>query len=249
MSEQLDTTTFTGAHPTTRDLVAQLEVWGFTQRRTDGVHLTFRAPRGGTVRVLRSLMGRADAGVVTKAARLAGTDVAQFWAGPSTENDNVEADAADAGVVAELGARRVSATRDRIIALVLGVHTTADRPLGFDQVVALCPDGITRDQARTASAVLCRDGQLERIRSGVYQWADGVRARRLVNAPTRPAAAAPARPAAPAVTSAPPARPARPSSAELFERLFPRGVRMTAELLADFEQWAELTEKLTAYAS
>ena len=62
----------------------------------------------------------------------------------------------EAGVVAELGARRVPATRDRITALVLGVHTTADRPLGFDQVVALCPDDITRDQARTTSAVLCR---------------------------------------------------------------------------------------------
>jgi hypothetical protein len=77
-----------------------------------------------------------------------------------------------------------------IFALVLGVHTTADRPLGFDQVVALCPDDITRDQARTASAVLCRDGQLERIRSGVYQWADGVRAHRPTNPatePTRPA--------------------------------------------------------------
>jgi hypothetical protein len=266
MSEQLDTATFTGAHPTARDLVAQLEVWGFTRRParrgTDGVHLAFRGPRGGTVRVLRSLMGRADAGVVAKAARLAGVDVAQFWAGPASEydtgngtgNDTVEADTVDVagvGVVAELGARRGSATRDRIIALVLGVHTTADRPLGFDQVVALCPDVITRDQARSASAVLCRDGQLERIRSGVYQWADGVRARRPadpVPAPTRPVAAA--------VTSVPAPRPARPSTcpaahlspAELFERLFPHGVRMTAELLADFEQWAALTEKLTAYA-
>ena len=161
--------------------------------------------------------------------------------------------------MAALGTRRVPATRDRITALVLGVHTTADRPLGFDQVVALCPDVITRDQARTASAVLCRDGQLERIRSGVYQWADGVRAHRPTNPanpatePTRPATTA--RRAAPTVTP-PPARPTRPtarppacpSSAELFERLFPRGVRMTAELLADFEQWAALTEKLTAYA-
>lgn len=154
-------------------------------------------------------------------------------------------------MVTALGARRVPASRDRITALVLGVHTTADRPLGFDQVVALCPDVITREQARSASAVLCRDGQLERIRSGVYQWVDGVRAaHRLANPdnpapePTRPATAA--RPVAPTVTSA--ARPAHPSSAELFERLFPHGVRMTAEVLADFEQWVALTEKLTAYA-
>lgn len=274
MSEQLDTATFTGAHPTARDLVAQLEVWGFTrrparratERGTEGVHLVFRGPRGGTVRVLRSLMGRADAGVAAKAARLASVDVAQFWAGPASENgttenadiknDTVEADtvgAAGASAVAELSARRGSATRDRIIALVLGVHTSVDRPLGFDQVVALCPEVITRDQVRSASAVLCRDGQLERIRSGVYQWADGVRTAR------RPAVPAPAplpRPVAPAVTSAPPPRPARPatcpaahlSAAELFERLFPHGVRITGEVLADFEQWAALTEKLTAYA-
>lgn len=34
------------------------------------------------------------------------------------------------------------------------------------------------------------------------------------------------------------------SAVELFEQLFPTGVRMTAGLLADFEQWAQLTEKL-----
>lgn len=46
----------------------------------------------------------------------------------------------------------------------------------------------------------------------------------------------------------PAARPSGPSTTELFEQLFPQGVRMTAELLAVFEQWAELTEKLAAYA-
>jgi hypothetical protein len=30
-----------------------------------------------------------------------------------------------------------------------------------------------RPQVRTASAALCRDGQLDRIRSGVYQWPAG----------------------------------------------------------------------------
>lgn len=41
----------------------------------------------------------------------------------------------------------------------------------------------------------------------------------------------------------------RPAAAKLFEQLYPRGVTMTAELLADFEQWAQLTEKLAAYAN
>ena len=45
----------------------------------------------------------------------------------------------------------------------------------------------------------------------------------------------------------PPARPpGRISAAELFGQLFPAGVQMTAELLADLEQWARLTSKLAA---
>jgi hypothetical protein len=36
------------------------------------------------------------------------------------------------------------------------------------------------------------------------------------------------------------------SAAELFGQLFPAGVQMTGELLADLEQWARLTGKLTA---
>jgi hypothetical protein len=34
--------------------------------------------------------------------------------------------------------------------------------------------------------------------------------------------------------------------AELFSQLFPAGVQMTGELLADLEQWARLTSKLAA---
>jgi hypothetical protein len=34
--------------------------------------------------------------------------------------------------------------------------------------------------------------------------------------------------------------------AELFSQLFPAGVQMTGELLADLEQWARLTGKLAA---
>jgi len=35
-------------------------------------------------------------------------------------------------------------------------------------------------------------------------------------------------------------------AAELFSQLFPSGVHMTGELLADLEQWAYLTSKLAA---
>ena len=80
MSEPLSQDTFVGPHPTNGQFVDKLASWGFTHRKTDGVHLVFRAPGGGTLRVLRSLLGRADAGVVDKAARLVGVTVDQFWA-------------------------------------------------------------------------------------------------------------------------------------------------------------------------
>jgi hypothetical protein len=41
--------------------------------------------------------------------------------------------------------------------------------------------------------------------------------------------------------------PGRVSAAELFGQLFPSGVQMTEELLADLEQWARLTGKLAAH--
>jgi hypothetical protein len=128
---------------------------------------------------------------------------------------------------------------------VLSAHTRADRPLGFDQVVQLCGGRVTRAQVRTASAVLCRDGDLDRIRSGVYQWAGGARAaaQTVVAAPARDLRIVPQR-HTPAT-----GHPVGRSAAELFEQLFPGGVRMTAELLSDFEQWAQLTEKLAAYAN
>ncbi|MGL5866864.1 MAG: hypothetical protein ACRCYX_13530 [Dermatophilaceae bacterium] len=45
-----------------------------------------------------------------------------------------------------------------------------------------------------------------------------------------------------------PTRAAHASATELFDQLFPAGVRMTAELLADYERWAELTQKLAQHA-
>ncbi|MFI6031615.1 hypothetical protein [Amycolatopsis magusensis] len=231
----------TGTHRTNREFAAQLTAWNFAQRKVDGVHLVFRGPHGGTLRVLRSLLGRADAPLVEKAARLAGVTVDRFWVGP--EGPAPQSRPADAS--ADAAQSRRAADRDRVTSLVLGVHAEADRPLGFDQVVALAGARVTRDQVRTASAQLCREGDLDRIRSGVYQWSAGVRAHSQSAPPATPftPAASPAQQALPIPAKATPA-----SATELFEQLFPSGVHMTAELLADFERWAELTEKLAEHA-
>jgi hypothetical protein len=55
---------------------------GVTERGDKDVHTIFRGPRGGTLRVIRSPLGRVDPALVDKAARLAGVTPAQFWAGP-----------------------------------------------------------------------------------------------------------------------------------------------------------------------
>src|SRR5512142_2941463 len=162
---------FTGAHPTNREFVEQLRAWGFTQRKEDGVHLVFRGPKGGTMRVIRSQLGRADPAVADKAARLAGVTPAQFWAGPQRQAaPGPPRDAASAGRAAS---RRKPAARDSVISLVLAIHAQADRPLRFDQVVERSGNRVTRAQVSTASSVLRRDGQLDRIRAGVYQWSGG----------------------------------------------------------------------------
>jgi hypothetical protein len=49
--------------------------------------------------------------------------------------------------------------------------------------------------------------------------------------------------------SPPTARPGRMSAAEVFGQLFPAGVRMTGEMLADLEQWARLTGKLASHGT
>jgi hypothetical protein len=236
MPEPMDTEHFAGPHPTCREFVAQLAVWGFTPRREEGVHTVFRGPHGGTLRVIRSQLGRADPALVDKAARLAGITPAQFWAGPQ------------GAARASRAAQRKPAARDSVISLVLAVHAEADRPLGFDQVVELSGNQVTRAQVSAASAALCRDGQLDRVRSGVYQWSAGQRAAaRQIPAARRAAEALPR----PAFLSPDPAESSTRQSermpvAELFSQLFPSDVQMTGELLADLEQWARLTGKLAA---
>jgi hypothetical protein len=243
MPEPMDAHHFAGPHPTCREFVAQLAAWGFTKRREERWHTVFRGPRGGTLRVLRSQLGRADPALVDKAAQLAGVTPTQFWSGPQPA-----ATPAPPAGTARGGppSRRKSPAHDSIISLVLAIHAAVDRPLGFDQVVELSGDRVTRSQVSTASAALCRDGQLDRIRSGVYQWSAGHRAATFHLPPSRrPAATLPAQappPTAPVKTPDP--QPGRMSAAELFSQLFPSGVQMTGELLTDLEQWARLTSKL-----
>jgi hypothetical protein len=244
MPEPMDAQHFAGPHPTCREFVAQLTAWGFAQRGEDQVHKVFRGPHGGTLRVIRSQLGRADPTLVDKAARLVGVTPAQFWAGPQPQAGSPPPqDTAPAG----RASRRKRAAHDSVISVVLAIHAEADRPLGFDQVVELSGNRMTRDQVSSASSALCRDGQLDRIRSGVYQWSAGLRAARRIPAVRRAGEALPPQPRPspdPAGGSA--RQPGPMSAAELFSQLFPSGVQMTGELLADLEQWARLTGKLAS---
>ena len=251
MPEPMDAQQFTGPHPTCREFVAQLAVWGFKQRGEAGVHTVFRGPHGGTLRVIRSQLGRADPALVDKAARLAGVTPAQFWSGPQPPAAPVRLQDADRVSRAR---RRKPPTRDSVTSLVLAIHAEADRPLGFEQVVQLAGNRVTRAQVSTASSALCRDGQLDRIRSGVYQWSAGQRAAaRQIPAARRDAGSFPQRVLSrpePAVASARQPgsgrQPGRTSAADLFSQLFPDGIQMTGELLADLEQWTRLTGKFAA---
>ena len=87
MPQSMDAIDYAGPHPTCRELVARLLAWGFTRRRDEGVHTLYRGPHGGTLRVIRSELGRADPVTAEKAARLAGVTPAQFWAGPPAKAD------------------------------------------------------------------------------------------------------------------------------------------------------------------
>jgi hypothetical protein len=246
MPEPIDSQDFAGPHPTCREFVAQLTAWGFTVRRDDHVHTIFRGPRGGTLRVIRSQLGRADPALVEKAAQLAGVTPEQFWSGP--ERHAIPAALPDTARAGRTAARRKRALHDSIVSVVLAIHAEADRPLGFDQVVELSGNRVTREQVSTASSALCRDGQLDRIRSGVYQWSQGQRAAaRRIPAARRPAELLPQHTLMPAEPTGLPARePVSLPLAELFSRLFPDGVQVTGELFADLEQLLRLTSKLTA---
>jgi hypothetical protein len=239
----MDAQHFAGPHPTCRDFVARLTECGFTPRGEDHVHTVFRGPRGGTLRVIRSQLGRVDPALVDKAVRMAGVTPAQFWDGPERQATTP----APPQEVAR-ASRRKPAGHDSVISLVLAIHAGADRPLGFDQVVELSGNRVTRAQVSAASSALCRDGQLDRIRSGVYQWSAGQRAAaRQIPAACRPARIFPQQaPLAREPTGPSIRQPRRVPAAELFSQLFPSGVQMTGELLADLEQWARLTSKLAA---
>jgi len=245
MPEPIDGQDFVGPHPTCREFVAQLTAWGFTERRDDHVHTIFRRPRGGTLRVIRSQLGRADPALVAKAAKLAGVTPEQFWSGP--ERHAIPAALPEAARTARTAARRKRAAHDSIVSVVLAIHAEADRPLGFDQVVVLSGNRVTREQVGTASSALCRDGQLDRIRSGVYLWSQGQRAAaRKIPAARRPAELLPQQAPLPIESAASHTRqPGQISTAALFSQLFPDGIQMTGELFADLEQWIRLTSKLT----
>jgi hypothetical protein len=204
---------------TCREFVAQLTGWGFTARREDHVHTVFRGPRGGTLRVIRSQLGRADPALAEKAARLVGVTPEQFWSGPERQAIPVALPAT--GRAGRTASRRKRAAHDSIVSLVLAIHAEADRPLGFDQVVELSGNRITREQVSTASSALCRDGQLDRIRSGVYQWSQGQRAAaRHIPAARRPAELLPQHALMPSKPPGMPAcQPGPLSAAELFSRL------------------------------
>ena len=251
MAEPIDEHTFAGPHPTAREFYDQLLAWGFTRRRDKGVHALLRAPHGGTLRLLRSLAGRADAALVDKAARIIGVTVTQFWAGPTATTPEPEVPqqpVQPAGVH-----RRPPVTQDRATSLVLGAHIAAGQPLGFDEVVKRLGGRATRDQVRSASATLCRDGDLDRVRSGVYQWAAAARATNAITpGPDAELHYLHHQTAEPAVISPPPSEAPGTAddtpAAELFVQLFPDGVRMTPELFADFQRWTRLTEKLAGQA-
>ena len=246
MPEPMDAQHFAGPHPTCREFVAQLTVWGFTPRGEEGVHTVFRGPRGGTLRVIRSQLGRADPALVEKAARLAGVTPAQFWSGPQPQAAPAPPpDTARAGRGLPAQARgprqrhlprpgdtRRSGPAARLRPGCRAVRQPGDpRPGEHGQLRALPRRPARPDQVRGVPVV----------------------SRPARRRPAGPRTPPPRRHPPPAGSPAPgagpgpqPASPRRISAAELFSQLFPSGVQMTGELLADLEQWARLTSKLAA---
>lgn len=259
MTKALTDATHLGAHPTMREFAELLDRWGFKparDRRADRHHRTLRGPHGGRILVLASLQGRADADQIARAARLAHVDVEIFLAGPSSRVPTPEP--ATAQIVAQPSAARrdplqsqsrpdaVTAPQgqgDSVVSIVLTTHARHDRPMNFEEIVGLCHGRVTRAQVVAASANLCRIGQLDRVHEGVYQWAHGARRPVQIVSETD----APTQPQQPATSPAMAGNATGPVD-DLFARLFPHGVRMTPELLRDFQRWTELTQTLAAHA-
>lgn len=110
MTESVTSPPLTPARRTNQEFAQQLVVWSFAQRKIDGPHRVYRGPHGGTLRVLRSLLGRADPGQAEKAAHLAGVTVERFWAGP--DGDLLESQPAPTPTPATQHQR--SAAQDRV---------------------------------------------------------------------------------------------------------------------------------------
>ncbi len=89
------------------------------------MHTVFRGPKGGTLRVIRSQLGRADPAQVDKAARLAGVPSAQFWSWPQPQA--TPASPPDITRAAAASTRRKRAAHDSVVSLVLAIHAQADR--------------------------------------------------------------------------------------------------------------------------
>lgn len=260
MSGQLDPDTFNGAHPSTAQFVELLVAWGFRRRKDTGTHVVFRGPNGGVLRMPRQTSGRANPVQVSKAARLAGVSVTQLLAGPLASAEPVTAPAPIHASAAtptpttppakRKGARRPRNGRDSLTCRVLAVHSTAGRPLSFEEVAAACGDDVTRTQVVQVSSKLCRDGHLEKVRTGYYQWP--------TDQPQAEERPAPVAPPPVAITTLRPAAPARDRrrearKARLAERMFPDGLPAMsaaefAELDAHLEHWVDLADRLTGHA-
>lgn len=241
MAEPLDPATYPGAHPTTQDFLNCLLDWGFVQRGHDGPHVVYRAPGGGQVKLLGSLVGRPTANQVAKAAKYVNRTIEAFWAGPGATAEETTRPRPAAVSTPEPAPtqprRRQRNDHDSAPATVLAIHTKSDRPLSLDEVVTRAGGRLNRQQVSAASSTLCRDGNLERVRPGVYQWSGQPRSAEQAHFPDR-------RSPIPSPRSEP--VPTTAAAAELFARFFPDGAHLTAETFAELLQFAAFTEKLSA---
>jgi hypothetical protein len=254
----------------------RLELWGFVHRRNEIQHEVLRGPNGGTIRVNRSQNGSADPSQVKKAAGLLTISEDEFWSGvhnpqvqPSVSIEPTPIRPSRDSAPEPIRYKRPDS--DTFTATVLSIHCAEDRPLSFDTVVQIgraSGHSVSRIQVMSASANLCREGDLRRIRSGVYQWSGGALFKGRPPSSTvdlritHEAGIGTARDPLPSIGEAPGPSGGAPdleggagsapvaalTSMEMFELLFPNGITMTADLFEDFENWKRLTEKFTALA-